>query len=406
MSDLVKNNEINAREVGKNSDTLLKLLIILAKNKKSIFFIFLVGTALGALIAFLMPVSYKATAQILPPQGQGGSSALLGQLGGALGGIAGGSLNVKSASDTYVSMLGSRTVKDAIIKKFDLQKLYGTNFPTDTRNALTAASNFNAGKDGMIGVEVVDQSPERAANMANAYVAELQKMTQTIAVTEASQRRLFFEKQLDQAKNRLADAEVALKEIQEKSGLIQLNSQADAIIKAAAQLKGEIAAQEVALGALRTFATPNNPEYIRLQQQIVGLKAQLSKVETGINLGKGDISVSTSMVPEAALEYVRKLRDVKYNEAILEMLAKQFELAKIDEAKDSSLVQVLDSAVVPDKKYKPSRVTIIVLLALFSLIIGIGAAIAREVVRELKLNPNNSGSLSELRKYTGWKSRS
>lgn len=406
MSDLVKNNEINAREVGKNSDTLLKLLIILAKNKKSIFFIFLVGTALGALIAFLMPVSYKATAQILPPQGQGGSSALLGQLGGALGGIAGGSLNVKSASDTYVGMLGSRTVKDAIIKKFDLQKLYGTNFATDTRNALTAASNFNAGKDGMIGVEVVDQSPERAADMANAYVAELQKMTQTIAVTEASQRRLFFEKQLDQAKNRLADAEVALKEIQEKSGLIQLNSQADAIIKAAAQLKGEIAAQEVALGALRTFATPNNPEYIRLQQQIVGLKAQLSKVETGINLGKGDISVSTSMVPEAALEYVRKLRDVKYNEAILEMLAKQFELAKIDEAKDSSLVQVLDSAVVPDKKYKPSRVTIIVLLALFSLIIGIGAAIAREVVRELKLNPNNSGSLSELRKYTGWKNRS
>lgn len=403
MSDLVKNNEIHYRENSGNSDTLLKILIILAKNKKSIFLKLLVGIVIGVIVAYMMPVTYKATAQILPPQGQSGSSALLGQLGGALGGIAGGSLNVKSASDTYVSMLSSRTVKDAIIKKFELQKLYDTKFPTDTRNALTAASNFNAGKDGMIGIEVVDKSPERAAGIANAYVEELQKMTQTIAVTEASQRRLFFEKQLDQAKNRLADSEVALKDVQEKSGLIQLNSQADAIIKAAAQLKGEIAAQEVALGALRTFATPNNPEYIRLQQQIVGLKAQLSKVETGINLGKGDISVSTSMVPEAALGYVRKLRDVKYNEAILEMLAKQFELAKIDEAKDSSLVQVLDSAVVPDKKYKPSRITVIVLLALFSLMIGVGVAIVKETVLELRLNPNNSDSLGELRKYSGWR---
>ena len=403
MSDLAKNNEISTKEIGGNNDVLLRILIILAKNKKKILLKFLIGIGLGVLIAYLMPVSYKATAQILPPQGQSGSSALLGQLGGALGGIAGGSLNIKNAGDTYLSMLGSRTVKDSIIKKFELQKLYETKFPTDTRNALTAASNFSAGKDGMIVIDVTDESPERAAGIANAYVEELQKLTQTIAVTEASQRRLFFEKQLEQAKNRLADSEISLKEVQEKTGLIQLNSQAEAIIKAAAQLKGEIASQEVALGALRTFATENNPEYIRLQQKIIGLKGQLSKVETGINIGKGDISVSTSMVPEAALDYVRKLRDVKYNEAILEMLAKQFELAKIDEAKDSSLVQVLDNAVIPDKKYKPSRIAIIVIFALFSLLVGIGVAIIREVIMEIRKNQNNFGSLSELRKYSGWK---
>ena len=404
MSDLVKNNEITAKEIGGNGDMLLKILIILVKNKKRILLKFLIGIALGILIAYLMPISYKATAQILPPQGQSGSSALLGQLGGALGGIAGGSLNIKNASDTYVSMLGSRTVKDIIIKKFELQELYGTKFPTDTRNALTAASNFNAGKDGMIVIEVTDKNPERAAGIANAYVEELQKLTQTIAVTEASQRRLFFEKQLEQAKNRLADSEVALKEVQEKTGLIQLNSQAEAIIKAAAQLKGEIASQEVALGALRTFATESNPEYIRLQKKITGLREQLSKVETGINAGKGDISVSTSMVPEAALGYVRKLRDVKYNEAILEMLAKQFELAKIDEAKESSLVQVLDNAVVPDKKHKPSRITIIVIFAFLSLFVGIGVAIIREVIMQIRGNHTNSSSLSELRKYSSWKS--
>ncbi|MGB8856906.1 MAG: GNVR domain-containing protein, partial [Burkholderiales bacterium] len=186
----------------------------------------------------------------------------------------------------------------------------------------------------------------------------LGRLTRTLAVSEASQRRLFFEKQLLQAREELTKAEFDLQKTQEKTGVIQLEGQARAIIEGVAQLRAQIAAKEVQLGSMRTFATAQNPEYQRAQQELAGLRAQLKgrEQESG---DKGDVLVATGKVPQIGLENLRKIREVKYHEAIMEIMARQFELAKVDEAKDSAMIQVVDQAIEPDRKSKPARALII-----------------------------------------------
>ncbi|WLI88047.1 Wzz/FepE/Etk N-terminal domain-containing protein [Massilia sp. R2A-15] len=381
--------------------SMLDVAIVVAKRKKFIVSSMLVAAVLAAGVSLLIPNTYTGTAQILPPQQQSGASALLGQLS-SLGGSVGQSLGVKNPNDTYVAMLNSRTVSDNLIKRFDLSHVYDKESPTDLRTELALRSTIFSGKDGVISIQVDDKNPKRAALLANGYVQELQKLTQTLAVTEASQRRLFFEKQLILAKEGLANAEAALKAVQEKTGLIQLTGQAEAVIRAAAELKAQIGAKEVALGAMRTFATNNNPEIVKLEQELTGMRQQLRKLETGMNAGHGDVSVSTSQVPQAGLEYIRKVRDVKYYETVFELIAKQFELAKIDEAKEGSIIQVLDSAIEPDKKTKPARSIIVLVAALLGLLLAAGKAVLDEVLS--KSDAGQRARLSALRDSLRWKS--
>ena len=315
--------------------SLFDLAITLAKHKKLILGAPLVAAIIAAIFSLLSPNIYTADTQILPPQQQSSASAMLSQLG-ALSGMA-GAAGIKNPNDTYIAMLKSRTLQDQMIKRFKLQALYKTKTPGQTRGALAGATTVKVGKDGLITISVDNQNPQRAAQLANGYVDELQLMTQLFAVTEASQRRLFFEKQLLQAKQTLGDAEIAMKQLQEKTGIIQIDAQAGAIISEVAGLKAQIAMNEVELGAMRTFATGNNPDYIKTQQIVTGLRAQIAKLETG--------TVTTAKIPEAGLQYIRKTRDLKYAETIYELLAKQFEMAKIDEAKESSVIQVLDKAI-------------------------------------------------------------
>jgi tyrosine-protein kinase Etk/Wzc len=373
----------------------LDLLAIIARKKFYIIGIPLMAGIIVGALSFLMPNIYSGTASVLPPQqSQSGSSAILGQLS-ALGGMSGGSL-LKNPSDLYVGMLNSRTVSDSIIQRFKLQSVYDTKTLTDTRLQLLSSSTIGSGKEGIIVIEVKDKDAKRAAALANAYVEELQKLTQTLAITEASQRRLFFEKQLIQAKQLLVDSEVKLKETQEKSGLIQLNGQAEALIKSSAELRAQIAAKEVALSAMQTFATGSNPEYVRARQELVSLKEQLKKMESGLNQGSGDMLVGSGRLPEAGLEYVRRVRDVKYAETIFELMSKQFEIAKIDEARDGSIIQVLDAAIVPDKKSKPNRGVIVVSTTLFFGIITMFWVLASEFLRKMKENPAQSRRLKKL----------
>lgn len=400
-----ENTSVSLSSSSGNDDGPINLfypLIILAKNKRRLIFIPLIAAVLTMGLTLLIPNRYTATVQVLPPQSQSGASAMLGQLG-ALSGVAGGALGVKNPADIYLGMLASRTLQDRLIERFKLGELYKTKTATDTRKGLTAATKLSTSKAGLIVVEFENESPKFAAALTNGYVEELQRMTQVFAVTEASQRRLFFEKQLQQSKHLLADAEVALKQVQEKTGLIQLDGQAEAIIRSAAEFKAQIAAKEVQLGAMRTFATPNNPNYQKLQTELSGLQAQLSKIETGMNRGKGDISVATSNVPEAGLEYVRRVRDVKYAEAIFEMVGKQFELAKIDEAKEGTILQVMDYAVVPDKKSSPGRS--IITLSVFFLVgfLVLSWAFLREAFISVETDPEKEQQMRELRKALRWK---
>ena len=398
-------------EAGKSRDQLenydsgdsigiLDLAVVLAKNKKRIIIFTVSAMLLAAGATMLIPNKFTARTQVLPPQSQSNSSILLGQLG-SLGSLAGGS--IKNPNDTYIGILNSRTVADNLITRFKLAGVYDVKLASDARKELQSATVVMSSKENLLSVDVTDKDPKLAAAIANGYIEELQKMTSVLAVTEASRRRLFFEEQLQKTKQALIDAESALKQIQQKTGLIKLNEQAEGAIKAVATVKAEIASKEIALSTMRTSLTSNSPEYIRAQQELSGLRGQLSKLETGANAGRGDISVPTSLVPELGLEYTRSVREVKYQEALFEMFAKQFELAKVDEAKEGTLLQVLDTAVVPDKKSKPQRSLLVALTGILAAIFAVLYAFWHEVKYRIRVNPRNAEQIEKLNIYRKWR---
>ncbi|KIF83885.1 hypothetical protein TSA66_00180 [Noviherbaspirillum autotrophicum] len=382
---------------GESDIHLVDVLIALGRHKKLVFGLPVMGGAIALAASLAMTPIFTSTAKIMPPQQQSsGMAAMLGQLGGLAGAI-GGATGIKNPSDLYVGILESRTVADSLIARFKLKERYQSKTMDDARQALTRSIQIENGKkDGLISIIASDQDPKFAADLANAYVDELTKLTQTMAISEASQRRLFFERQLKDAKEQLANAEVALRTTQEKTGMIQPEGQVQAIISSVAQLKGTIAAKEVQLNAMRTFATAQNPELLRTQEELRGLQAQLLKLEKNRPSKDGDFMLSTGRIPEAGIEYVRKLRDVKYYETIFELLAKQYELAKIEEAKDSSIIQLLDKAVPAEKKSKPKR-AMITLAGLFGgSALGVMFAFICEGYRRSRRDPKNSQRWQEL----------
>ena len=375
----------------------LDLLIVLVSRKKMIIGM-AIGTGLVAMaISLTIQPTFTSTAKIMPPQQQqsSGMAAMLGQLGG-LAGAAGSLAGLKNPNDLYVGLLESRSVSDRLIERFKLKTRYEKETMDDTRRTLNNVSNISNGKkDGLISISVEDRDPKFAAELANAYVEELARLTQTMAITESSQRRMFFEKQLKDAKEQLAKAEIAMRATQEKTGMIQLDGQVQAIIANVAQLKGSSAAKEIQLNAMRTFAAPQNPELLRSQEELRGMQAQLSKLERS-QAGKGDLMVPTGSIPEIGVEYVRSLRDVKYYETVFELLAKQFELAKIDEAKDSSLIQILDTAVPAERKSKPLRGLITLMATAAGGLLGIGLAFASAMYKESRRNPESKERWEKL----------
>ena len=367
---------------------LLDLILVLARYRWLILSSSALSGFAALVISLIMAPSFSSTVKVLPPQQpqNAGMAAVLGQLGG-LAGVA-GSAGLKSSSDLYIALLESRTVADNLIGRFKLKERYQKPTMDETRRALADASVIASGKkDGMISITFSDKDAAFAATVANAYADELAMMTQTMALTEASQRRMFFEKQLKDARDQLAEAEIGLRTTQEKTGLIQPEAQVQAIITNLAQLKGTIAAKEVQLNGMRTFASKQNPELLRTEEELRGLRTQLSKLEQ-TRAGKGtDFMVPTGKIPEVAVEYTRRLRDVKYYETIFELLAKQFELAKIDEAKDSTSVQVLDKAIPAERKSKPNRALMTVGGLMFGLVAGIVLAFMRSTYLSSRAYP-------------------
>ena len=355
-----KGQPVSANE--NNDDIhLLDILTALARQKKILFTVPLITGAFAIAAAFLIKPTFSSTAVLLPPQQQSsGVAAMLGQLGG-LAGAAGNLTGLKNPNDLYVAMLQSRTIADKLITHFDLKNRFKAETLDEARKTLAVIVTIVNDKAGTISVSVDDRDPKFAAELANAFVSELSNLTKTMAITDAAQRRLFFEKQLVSVKDDLANAEIALRKTQENTGMLELEGQVKGIISNVAQLDGTIAAKEVQLNAMRSFATNNNPDLQRLQGEIQGYRIQLEKLKTGKTSKDGDLMVPTGKIPEIGVEYIRRLRNVKYYETIFELLAKQYELAKIDEAKESSNIQVLDDAVPAQKKSKPRKMIIIVL---------------------------------------------
>jgi uncharacterized protein involved in exopolysaccharide biosynthesis len=380
---------------------LLDLLIILSKRRKFIFY-FTAGVAiLTAIVVFLIPSQYTAETVVLPPgQNSSMSSALLSQLGGsaALASAAGASLGIKNPGDMYVSLFRSRTVEDSVIQRFKLVDRYHKKKLSDARRKFENRSTVALGvKDGLIRISVTDRDPNLAAEMANGYVEEFRKLSANLAFTEASQRRAFFQQQLLEANQNLAAAEEAMKHTEQSTGVLQVDSQAKSLIESAAILRGQIVAKEVELQGMRSYATEDNPQMVMANQELAALKSQLAKLSGSDENSSSDIIVPKGNIPEAGMEYIRKLRDVKYYETIMELIARQFEMAKLDEARQGAVIQVADLAVPPGERSFPKRTLTIILAILLAFVAACGWSIIAEGLQHIKSNPAEHQRLEELR---------
>jgi tyrosine-protein kinase Etk/Wzc len=380
--------------------SLMNLLIVIIRSRWLIAKITLGMAVAAAIISMLLPFRYTASTALLPPQQSSSSgAALMAQLGnlGSVASLAGGSLGLKNPNDLQVALLKSRTVEDAMVDRFHLMELYHTKRRSDARKRLEKVADIESGaKDGLIRITITDKDPQRAADMANGYVDEFKKFSATLAVTEASQRRLFFEQQLSGAKDNLAKAEEDLKRTEQKTGLIQLDAQARAAIQLIAELRAQVAAKEAQISAMRSFATGENPELQMAEQELAGLQAQEQK------MGAASEDTTNALIPkgnmqEAGIEYVRKVRDVKYYETIFDLLARQYEVAKVDEARQGSVVQVVDRAIVPDHRSFPVRSLIVLGAAFFGLIVGVFWVLAVEELRRLSNSPAEGLQLARLK---------
>jgi tyrosine-protein kinase Etk/Wzc len=372
-------------------------LILLAKRKVFILKFTAAAAGMAVVASLLLPTTYTANAKIMPPQQNQSMSttALLSQLG-PLAALAGQGLGMRNPSDIYVAMLHSETVANGLIDRFSLMSVYRAKTKIDARRDLEGYTEIAAGKDGVISISVDDrrsywfgksasseQSRQRAAALANGYVEELEKLTKTLAVTEAGKRRAFFERETEMASEDLANAEVALKQTQEKTGLILLDPQSRAMIEGLASLRARISAQEILVQSMRSFATQENPDLKLAEEQLAAMKAQQNRLEHG--QGRASFSdLPIESVPTAGLEYIRKLREVKYRETLFELLAKQFEAAKIDEARDALIVQELDKATPPEKKSGPHRGLIVISVTILGLLIAILASFFMEAWGQAK----------------------
>ncbi|MGH9739413.1 MAG: GumC family protein [Candidatus Acidiferrales bacterium] len=363
MSSVITDEAINSARP-KEEVSVLDLFWLLYDRRR----ILLLGTAAfticAVLIAFLLPKRFTATTVILPPQrDQSMQAALLSQASsglGMLGSLAQQSLGLKNPNDMQVALIQSRTVEDALVRRFDLRKVYRDKRGSDARKDLEHNTSIDSGlKDGLIHISVTDKSPVRAEQMANGYVDAYRKLSDGLAVSEASQRRLFFDQELAKESDKLADAEEALAAVEMRTGLIEPQGQATAVIQSVAALRSQIAAKEVQVGAMRQFAANENPDLQLAEQELATLRQQLAQMGADTNTQSGEFLMPKGTVPQAALEYARKLRDVKYEETIFSFLETQYELAKIDEAREGSVIQVVDPAIKPDKKSWPPRLLIV-----------------------------------------------
>jgi uncharacterized protein involved in exopolysaccharide biosynthesis len=379
---------------------LLDLLIILSKRRKFIFRFTLGAALLTVIIVLLVPNRYTAETVVMPPaQNSSMSSTLLNQMGGgALASLAGGSLGIKNSGDMYVSLFRGRAIEDSLIQRFGLMQRYHEKRLSDARKVFENRSTVVLGaKDGLIKITVTDRDPKMAADIANGYVDEFRKQSASLAIGEASQRRVFFQQQLLEANENLAAAEEAMKHTEQSTGILQIDSQAKSLIESAAILRGQIAAQEVELQGMSSYATEKNPQVATAQQRLIALKAQLAKLSgTDANPGS-DIMVPKGNIPEAGIEYIRKLRDVKYYETIMELIAKQFEMAKLDEAREGAIVQVSDLAVPPDKKSSPPRTLLTLAACLLGFILSICWVILSDYCQALMRNSINASRIEQLR---------
>jgi len=367
--------------------SLLDLLQVIADNLRLLILGPLAAGLLALAITFAIPPTFTASTSFMPPQQQqSGAAAMLSSLG-ALGGLAGAASGLKNPADQYVAFMKSRSVLDAMVDRFKLTDRYESKFREDARKTLETGSVIAGGKDGLISVDVDDKDPQFAAHLANAYVEELGKLLNRLAVTEAQQRRLFFEKQLTAAKDNLVKSEQALKASGVNSSALKASP--TAAVEGLARLKAGITVQEVKLASMRGYLTETAPDFKQAQTELAAMRVQMARAESEEPAATGNKGADS--------DYISKYREYKYHETLFELFAKQYEMARVDESREGAVIQVVDAAQAPEKKSKPKKAMIALMTTLatgFALLLFI---FIRQAWRNAATNPETAAKLAALR---------
>ena len=359
------------------------LVRLLVQNR----WLLLLGPVLAAAVAlaasYAVKPTFTARTSFLPPQqAQSAAATALASLG-ALSGLVGATGTVRTPADQYVALMQSVTVADRLIDEFKLLTVYGENYRSEARDELAKRVRIAVGKkDGLINVEVDDHDPQRAATMANRYVDELRRLSSQLALTEAQQRRVFFESQLGMTRDLLTNAQQSLQASGFNAGALRAEPKAAA--EAFARLKAEVSAAEVRLQVLRRGLADGTPE---VAQQLAVLSAMRSE------LARAQTNESSSQGPD----YVGRYREFKYQETLFELLARQFELARLDESREGALIQVLDVATAPEKPSKPRRGVVVVTTALVTLMLLLIGLVAGHAWRLAQLTPETAAGVARMR---------
>lgn len=362
---------------------------------------------LATVVAFLIPKHYQSTTRLMPPDQQSGTgmamlAAMAGKVGGNsgasgvnLGGLAGDLLGMKNSGDLFLDILRSRTVDDRLIQRFDLRKVYSDRYWEDARKELAANTDLSADrKSGVITIIVTDHDPHRAQQLAQAYVEELDRLVAEVSTSSARRERQFIEGRLKGVKQDLDQASKQFSEYASQNTTVDITAQAKAMVEGAARLQGALIASQSELEGLEQIYTANNVRVRSLRARVDELKRQLQ------NLGGNSTAPSSNdasdgsgakpqefpsirQLPLLGVRWADLYRQAKIQETVFELLTQQYEMAKIQEAKEIPVIKVLDSPVVPERKSGPHRLLIMVLSTMFAFVSGcawlLGSTIWRDI---------------------------
>jgi tyrosine-protein kinase Etk/Wzc len=394
MSQSVNDNqsaENNSSTGIQGHDDEISLLDLLQTIVENLRLLVLGPLAVGLLAlgySFTIPPTYTAKTQFLPPQQQQSAAASMLASLGNLGGLAGAVGGIKNPADQFIAYMRSVTLQDSLIDRFNLQERYEAKTKTDVRLALTGSVRVASGKDGLMSVEVDDKDPKFAADLANAHVEELAKLLSKLATTEAQLRRVFFENQLNLAKNKLIQSEIALKATGVSGSVLKSNPAS--AVAAVAGLQAAVTAQEVKLGAMRGYLVESAPDFKLAMSELSNLRAQLAKQEKD--------SPTTGGKTSSEGDYISKYREFKYHETLYELFSKQFELAKVDEAREGAVIQVLDKAQAPERKAKPKKAMIAIIATFSSGFALLLFVFVRQALANAGREPESAKKMAQLKK--------
>jgi len=345
---------------------------LLWRERTFLFRLSVLGLSLGFVIAFCMPVRYTSTARLMPPSYQPASSLAITAAsvaafnGAGLGGIAGNFLGLRSASELLVGILETRPVQDPIIEQFDLKHAYGVVRMADARATLASRVSFTVDrKNEILTIAVTDQNPRRAHDIARAYVDRLNLLVSELSTSSARRERIFLEDRLRQVKQDLENAEREFSQFSSKNSTVDVKEQGRTMLEAAATIQGQLISAQSELEGMRQIYTDSNVRVRALKARIEELQAQLGKLggkdqagTLGPNSAAADLYPSIRKLPLLGMTYADLYRQVKVQEEIYEVLTREYELAKVEEAREIPTVKVLEPPDVPEKKASPPRLLI------------------------------------------------